>query len=67
MASYKQKILRTTYPLIMRLSKSGSNGMVLQHTQPVPAPVSFYELAGQLNSRQPLPFAQFKGKQVLLW
>jgi glutathione peroxidase len=66
MASFKQKILRALYPLIMRLSKSGSKGKVLQHLQLTPAPVSFYNLAGQLNSRQPLSFAQLKGKQVLL-
>lgn len=66
MASFKQKILRVLYPLIMRLSKSSSKGKVLQHTPLTPAPVSFYNLAGQLNSRQPLPFAQLKGKQVLL-
>jgi glutathione peroxidase len=66
MASFKQKILRSLYPLIMRLSKSSSKGKVLQHTQLTPAPVSFYNLAGQLNSRQPLPFVQLKGKQVLL-
>jgi glutathione peroxidase len=66
MASFKQKILRALYPLIMGLSKSGSKGKVLQHPQLTPAPVSFYNLAGQLNSRQPLPFAQLKGKQVLL-
>jgi glutathione peroxidase len=66
MASFKQKILRALYPLIMRLSKSGSKGKVLQHSHLTPAPVSFYNLAGQLNSRQPLSFAQLQGKQVLL-
>ncbi|MFD2719675.1 glutathione peroxidase [Hymenobacter monticola] len=66
MASFKQKILQLLYPLIMRLSKSGSKGKVLKKTGQAPAPVSFYELASQLSNGQELPFAQLKGKKVLL-
>ncbi|MGI4736964.1 MAG: glutathione peroxidase, partial [Janthinobacterium lividum] len=66
MASFKQKILKSIYPLIMRLSKSSSRGKVLENKQRDAAPASFYDLTSQLNSGQELPFAQFKGKQVLL-
>ncbi|MCC2548592.1 glutathione peroxidase [Hymenobacter sp. BT175] len=66
MASFKQKILKALYPLIMRLSKSGQKGKVLAPPAPTAPPVSFYELAGQLPTGQPLPFAQFKGRPVLL-
>ena len=66
MPSFKQKLIKALYPLIMRLSKSGSKGKVLKNKQQAAAPVSFYGLAGQLNNGQELPFAQLKGKQVLL-
>ncbi|MGI4872411.1 MAG: glutathione peroxidase [Janthinobacterium lividum] len=66
MASFKQKILKAIYPLIMRLSKSSSRGKVLENKQRAAAPASFYDLASQLNSGQDLPFAQLKGKKVLL-
>jgi glutathione peroxidase len=66
MASFKQKILKALYPLIMRLSKAGDKGKVLAAPAPTAAPVSFYDLAGQLPTGQPLPFDQFKGQPVLL-
>lgn len=66
MASFKQKVLKAIYPLIMRLAKSGSRGKVLAAPAPTSAPVSFYELTAQLPTGQPLPFAQFKGQPVLL-
>ncbi|UOQ71850.1 glutathione peroxidase [Hymenobacter cellulosilyticus] len=66
MASFRQKLLKALYPLIMRLSKSGSRGKVLENKQPAPPPVSFYSLAGHLNSGQKLSFADLRGKQVLL-
>ncbi|UOQ52598.1 glutathione peroxidase [Hymenobacter cellulosivorans] len=66
MPSFRQKLLKALYPLIMRLSKSGSRGKVLENKPGKTAPVSFYDLAGQLNTGQPLPFAELRGKQVLL-
>ena len=65
MTSFRQKLLKTLYPLLMRLSK-GSRGQVLASPQQAAAPVSFYSLAGQLPTDQPLPFAQLRGKAVLL-
>lgn len=66
MPTFRQKLLKLLYPLIMRLSKSGGRGKVLENKQDAPAPVSFYDLAGTLNSGKPLPFSDLKGKQVLL-
>jgi len=58
--------MKFLYPLIMRLSKSSSKGKVLANKQQAAAPVSFYDLAGQRNNGQALPFGQLKGKKVLL-
>lgn len=66
MASFRQKILKTLYPLIMKLSKSSSKGRVLENKQAAPSATSFHSLSGQLNSGQPLDFTQLKGKKVLL-
>ena len=64
--SFRQKLLKKLYPLIMRLSGSGSRGKVLESKQATPAPTPFYDLASQLNSSKSLPFADLKGKKVLL-
>ncbi|WP_426492657.1 glutathione peroxidase [Hymenobacter sp. 102] len=66
MSTFRQKLLKFLYPLIMRLTKGGSRGKVLSSPAPQSAPASFYELAGQLNSGQPLAFAGLQGKKVLL-
>lgn len=64
MASFRQKLMKLLYPLIMRLSKSSSKGKILRGQQAAPA--SFYHLAGKLNTGKELPFAELKGKKVLL-
>jgi len=66
MPSFRQKFMKLLYPLIMRLSKSSSRGKVLANNKRVAGPTSFYQLSGQLNSGQPLPFQDLKGKKVLL-
>ncbi len=66
MPSFRQKLLKFLYPLIMKLSKSGSKGKVLRNEKQAAAPVPFYDLAGQLNSGQPLKFDELRGKKVLL-
>ncbi|RSK50307.1 glutathione peroxidase [Hymenobacter rigui] len=66
MTSFRQKALKFLYPLIMRLSKSGNRGKVLENKKQVAGPVSFYQLDGQLNSGQRLAFQDLKGKKVLL-
>ncbi|WP_205499871.1 glutathione peroxidase [Rufibacter psychrotolerans] len=62
----KKKILKTLYPLIMRLSKATSRGKVLQNQQRVAPAESFYRLEAVLNNGQPLDFGQLRGKKVLL-
>ncbi|MBB4601126.1 glutathione peroxidase [Hymenobacter luteus] len=66
MSSFRQKLLKALYPLIMKLSKSGSKGKVLRNEKPVSAPVPFYNLAGQLNSGRQLNFDELRGKKVLV-
>ena len=66
MASFRQKLLKQLYPLIMRLSKSSNRGKVLESPKLVPAPVPFYELDSQLNTGSKLSFEDLKGKKVLL-
>jgi glutathione peroxidase len=66
MATFRQKFLKLLYPLIMRLSGSGSRGQVLENKQAKPAAMPFYNLAGQLSNGQNLPFGSLKGKKVLL-
>ncbi|WP_303310998.1 glutathione peroxidase [Hymenobacter sp. BT730] len=66
MPTFRQKLLKTFYPLIMRLSKSSSRGKVLASTQKLPAPVPFYQLDSQLNSGKDFSFESLKGKKVLL-
>jgi glutathione peroxidase len=66
MPSFKQKVLKALYPVIMRLSKSSNKGKVLKNKQLAATPKSFYDLASLLNNGKQLPFAELKGKQVLL-
>ncbi|WP_375434913.1 glutathione peroxidase [uncultured Hymenobacter sp.] len=66
MASFRQKFLKLLYPLIMRLSKSGSRGKVLENKQAKSPSLSFHQLESQLNTGKDLPFETLKGKQVLL-
>jgi glutathione peroxidase len=66
MPTLRQRLLKSLYPLIMRLSKAGSRGKVLENRQGAAAPASFYDLTGTLNSGQPLSFQDLQGKQVLL-
>ncbi|MCC2548118.1 glutathione peroxidase [Hymenobacter sp. BT175] len=66
MPTFRQKLLKLAYPLIMKLSKSSSRGKVLTSPQPVSAPEPFYQLGSQLNTGNSLSFADLKGKKVLL-
>lgn len=66
MPTFRQKLLKALYPLIMRLSKSSNRGKVLENQKRVTGPVSFYQLASQLNSGQDLSFASLQGKKILL-
>ncbi|SNC66268.1 glutathione peroxidase [Hymenobacter gelipurpurascens] len=66
MPSFRQKLMKFLYPLIMRLSKSSSKGKVLKNENQAAAPVPFYDLASQLNSGKQLKFEELRGKKVLL-
>ena len=62
----KQGILKTLYPLIMRLSKGTSKGRVLINSRGAKPAVPFYNLKATQNSGQLLDFSAFKNKKVLL-
>lgn len=62
----KKKILKTLYPLIMKLSKSSEKGRVLQNKSHVAPAQPFHALQTVMNNGQPLDFSQFKNKKVLL-
>lgn len=65
--TFKQKILKLLYPLIMRLSKkSGARGNILSNKQGAAPKVPFYELKITQNNGQILNLSQFKNKKVLL-
>src|SRR5690606_7654927 len=65
--NFKQKILQTLYPLIMRFSKSQSGkGKVLINQHMVQPIHSFYHLSVMLNNGMELKFDQLKGRKVLL-
>lgn len=66
MPSFRQRLMKFLYPVIMRLSKSSSKGKVLKNEKPAAAPVPFYDLASQLNTGKQLPFEELRGKKVLL-
>lgn len=66
MASFRQKLLKRLYPLIMRLTKSGSRGAVLTSPAATPAPTPFHALTAQLTTGQELRFQELQGKKVLL-
>ena len=66
MPTFRQKLLKALYPLIMRLSKSSKRGKVLDNKKQVAGSTSFYTLDSQLNNGQGLSFASLKGKKVLL-
>lgn len=63
--TYRQKILKTVYPVFMWLSRvTGSRHSSLVNDK-TPA-VSFYDLQATLNNGSLLSFAALKGKKVLL-
>jgi glutathione peroxidase len=62
----KKRILKTLYPLIMRLSKATAKGRVLKNDKKVRPAQPFYQLSTVLNNGTHLDFSQLKGKKVLL-
>lgn len=61
--TFKQRILKAVYPLIMKVS--GGKATRLQH-EAVEPPVPFYSLTATGIDGTPIDFTAFKGKKVLL-
>lgn len=62
--TFRQKLLKTFYPLIMWGSKKSTAG---QNTNAaIVPPVSFYSLSTKMNNGTALNFETLKGKKVLL-
>lgn len=64
--SFKQKALRTFYPVIRKLGKKGDYGTILKNQDSSMPQTSFYNLSIELNSGDTLNFSELKGKKVLL-
>lgn len=63
--TYRQKILKTVYPVIMWITKiTGANRSAVKNDKT--APMSFYDLHIILNDGKELSFADLKGKKLLL-
>ena len=63
--TFRQKLLKAFYPVIMKFSKNGNSTIVQKNTNTKP-PVSFYSLSTVLNNGDLLNFESLKGKKVLL-
>lgn len=65
--TWRQSILKVTYPLIMLKSKLFPNEKSIQvndkHTKPL---ISFYDLTAIANNGTTINFNQFKGKKVMI-
>lgn len=64
--TFKQKMLRSMYPMIRKLGKKGKNGTVLTNDRRISPLSSFYDLHVMLNSGTILNFSEFRGKKVIL-
>ena len=65
--TFRQRILKLFYPVLMKAGKwFGRRSGQLSSTVPVHSPISFYSLDMQTNQGKTIPFAEFKGKKVLL-
>ncbi|HUR67447.1 MAG TPA: glutathione peroxidase [Chitinophagaceae bacterium] len=64
--TYRQKVLKTIYPLVMLWGKISGKGVTALSNQSKEAPVSFYTLKAKLNNGDTLDFASLQGKKVML-
>ena len=63
----RQKILKTFYPVLMRLNKtSEKNAKILINKNNISPPSSFYSLADSDNKGQDIDFKKFEGKKLLI-
>jgi len=63
--TFRQKLLKAFYPVIMRFSKNDNSTVAQKNTNAKP-PVSFYSFSTVLNNGDKLNFESLKGKKVLL-
>jgi glutathione peroxidase len=63
--TFKQKLLKAFYPVIMKFSKNDHSTITKKNTNTT-SPVSFYSLSTVLNNGERLNFESLKGKKVLL-
>lgn len=63
--TYRQKILKAVYPVLMWFSNLRSKDGNM-HADHKPPNVSFYTLQGELNNGKTLDFAALKGKKVMV-
>lgn len=64
--TFRQKIAKALYPLIMKLTKGSGKGTSLANTKKSAPPQPFYSLQTLRNNGQALNMEQFKNKKVLL-
>jgi glutathione peroxidase len=64
--TFRQRLLKKLYPLIMRLSKASAKGRILKNKKKASPAVPFYQLKTTSISGQELDFGQLKDKKVLL-
>lgn len=64
--TFRQKLLRSTYPLIRKLGKKGKNGTVLANPGSIAPRVSVYSLKISLNNGKILDFSTLQGKKILI-
>lgn len=66
MGSFKQKIARYLYPLILKLGRNGKNGTVLSNEGRIPPNKSFPFEQIKLNNGNKLDFLPSSGKMILI-
>lgn len=65
--TFKQKLLKTVYPVLMRFTKmAGANALVLHNKNNEPPAQPVYNLNIVLNNGQTTSLEQYKGKKILL-
>lgn len=64
--TYRQKVLKTIYPLFMWLSKTRGKNTTKLSNEKIQPPVSFYSLKDILNIGTEFDFSSLQGKKVLL-
>lgn len=65
--SFIRKIINSTYPLRMRISKlTGMGIQIIENKNSATARQSFYSLKAILNNGEVISFEKYKGKEVLI-